>query len=61
MQYLGYGVHLPSVVAKTPIKWSNIIAIKDFDDKAEDLLTNLLELDPSKRIKVEDALKHPFF
>lgn len=32
-----------------------------FDDDAEDLLRRLLCLDPSKRIKVEEALEHKFF
>ncbi|CAD8092016.1 unnamed protein product [Paramecium primaurelia] len=57
----GYYLNLPSVVAKTPINWRSVIHVEGFDDKAEDLLTQLLELDPQKRIKVEDALQHPFF
>ena len=32
-----------------------------FDENAYDLLKRLLALDATKRITVEDALKHPFF
>lgn len=54
-------MNLPSVVAKAPVKWANVIAVEGFDEKAENLLSSLLELDPKKRISVEDALNHPFF
>lgn len=30
-------------------------------DKARDLLSKMIEYDPSKRINVNDALNHPFF
>lgn len=35
--------------------------IPDASAEAIDLIENLLQLDPSKRMRAEDCLKHPFF
>jgi len=32
----------------------------EFDEQAVDLLSKLLEFDPSKRLSAEEALQHPF-
>lgn len=34
---------------------------KNFDDNAKDLLTQMVHLEPSRRISAKAALKHPYF
>ena len=34
---------------------------KNFDDTAIDLLTQMIHLEPSRRISAKSALKHPYF
>ena len=36
-------------------------ACKNFDETAIDLLTQLVQLEPGKRISAKSALKHPYF
>lgn len=56
-----YKVQFPKEMNKDQINFRNIVDIKDFDDDAHDLLQKLLCLDYTKRITVEEALKHRFF
>lgn len=34
---------------------------KNFDDTAIDLLTQMIHIEPSRRISAKSALKHPYF
>ena len=49
------------LINENETKWKEAIQIEGFDDVAEDLLKGFLQLDPSKRISVEEALAHGFF
>ncbi len=58
----GYELTLPKELDK-PVDFSfrSISQVDGFDDVAEDLLKRMLSLNPKDRIRVEDALQHPFF
>lgn len=54
-----YGCLIPDEMNKDPIGWDTVC--KETDPKAIDLLSKMLELDHTKRISADNALKHPFF
>lgn len=56
---LGYGCLIPEEMQKERVDWKDIC--KHHDDEAFDLLNKMLELDHTKRIMPDAALKHPFF
>ncbi len=56
---LGYELKLPQGI--TQVSFREIAQLKGYNDDLDNLLYRLLELNPNKRITVEDAMKHPFF
>ncbi len=58
----GYDLVLPAELdKKVEFSFKAVAKLEGFDEVAESLLKRLLELNPKRRIKVEDALAHPFF
>lgn len=56
---LGYELKLPKDIEKHDFK--DIANIEGYDDVLDNLLYRLLELNPDKRITVEEAMAHTFF
>ncbi len=56
---LGYELKLPKDIEKHDFK--DIANIQGYDDVLDNLLYRLLELNPDKRITVEEAMAHTFF
>lgn len=46
---------------KSPTYLQTMFATKDLSDSAKSLLASLLQVDPSQRMTIEEALNHPWF